>query len=351
MAKSTVSDCFRYRQKWSAALLLAIVFFVVSGCSEPGPQLQTHAGMTMGTTFSVKWVATPDTVQSDLARQIDNMLLAVNQSMSTYIPDSELSLLNKQPAASTVQVSEELGEVLALALQIADASSGAFDVTVGPLVNLWGFGPDGRVTHAPSEDKIAEVRERVGYHKLDYDAESRMLTKQAASYIDLSAIAKGYGVDQVAGVLEQAGISNYLVEIGGELRAKGVKPNGQHWRIAIESPTSEIERTVQRIIEVRDTGIATSGDYRNYFEENGVRFSHTIDPATAAPIHHRLASVTVLAPTCAEADGLATTLMVLGPERGMEFASAKGIKVFMLVKTDNGFEERMSPGFEAFLVK
>jgi len=255
VAKSLVSDYFRYPHKWSAALLLAIVFFSISGCAEKEAELQSHNGMTMGTTFSVKWVPVSGTSQAEIARQIDAMLVAVNQSMSTYIPDSELSLINRLPSSSVVNVSAALGEILDLSLQIAQASEGAFDITVGPLVNLWGFGPDGRVTHAPSQEQIADISERIGYQKLDYDAEARTLTKQVDSYIDLSAIAKGYGVDQVAGVLEQAGITHYLVEIGGELRASGIKPNGQHWRIAIESPTSELPRTVQRIIEVRNTGI------------------------------------------------------------------------------------------------
>ncbi|MFW1677809.1 FAD:protein FMN transferase [Pontibacter sp. JAM-7] len=349
--KHRVSEVFSHHRQWPAALLLAILFLLVTACADTTPPMQVHSGITMGTTFSVKWIGVDGLESTEIARRIDSALVAINQSMSTYISDSELSVINQQPAGSAHQVSAELGEVLALSLEVGAISEGAFDITVGPLVNLWGFGPNGRVLHAPSEDQIATVRPQVGFHKLQYDVNTRVLTRVVKSYIDLSAVAKGYGVDYVAEILEKAGISDYLVEIGGELRARGSKPNGQPWRIAIETPTAEFERSVQRILAVRDVSIATSGDYRNYFEDNGVRFSHTIDPATAAPIDHRLASVTVLMPTCAEADALATTLMVMGPDKGMAFANEQGIKIFMLVKTDTGFEERMSPGFEQYLVQ
>ncbi|WP_379910871.1 FAD:protein FMN transferase [Marinobacterium aestuariivivens] len=338
--------------KWPAASLLAILFvalWMLGGCDSK-PQVLSHSGPTMGTSFTVKWVSADAGSLERIAPLLEQSLAAVNQSMSTYIEDSELSRFNRQPAGYSTEVSDGLFEVLSLSQQLSKSSDGAFDVTVGPLVNLWGFGPDGRVTHAPSDEKIEQIRERVGFRKLHLDADRHRVGKAAALYVDLSAIAKGYGVDELARVLEGEGIDSYLVEVGGELRARGQKPDGSPWRIAIESPVSS-GRDVQRIIEVHEIGVATSGDYRNYFEENGVRFSHTIDPATGRPIRHKLASVTVLSPTCAEADGMATLLTVLGDERGYQYAVDNGVAAFFIVKSEQGFVERMTPAFEPYLTE
>ncbi len=302
----------------------------------------------MGTSFTVKWVSSDSAADKKLPAQISQLLVEVNNSMSTYQKDSELSRINQMPAGDSVTLSEGLAEVLSKALDISQSSGGAFDVTVGPLVNLWGFGPDGRVIRAPDHSEIELLRQRVGYHYISLV--DRKLTRERNVYIDLSAIAKGYGVDQVAKLLEKAGISNYLVEIGGELRARGLKPDGSRWKIAIEAPLAG-ERKVQRIIEVRDVGIATSGDYRNYFEENGIRFSHTIDASTGMPINHRLASVTVLADDCATADALATAMMVLGPDKAEPYAEQQGVEALLIIKSDDGFIERMTPGFANYLVE
>ncbi|WP_363317822.1 FAD:protein FMN transferase [uncultured Amphritea sp.] len=302
----------------------------------------------MGTSFTVKWVSSDNSRDTSLPAQIDQLLVEVNNSMSTYQKDSELSRINQMPAGDSAMLSDGLAEVLNKALEISQSSGGAFDVTVGPLVNLWGFGPDGRVIRAPDDAEIEALRQRVGYHYIKLSG--NQLNRERNVYIDLSAIAKGYGVDQVANLLEKAGINAYLVEIGGELRARGNKPDGSHWKIAIEAPVAG-ERIVQRIIEVRDVGIATSGDYRNYFEENGIRFSHTIDPATGKPINHRLASVTVLAEDCAEADALATAMMVLGPDQAETYAEQQGVEALLIIKSDDGFIEKMTPGFSNYLVE
>ncbi|WP_420553859.1 FAD:protein FMN transferase [Neptuniibacter marinus] len=353
VANTSMFVIMRQAKKWPAALLLATSVFVcllLSGCESEQPKIVSHQGMTMGTTFTVKWVSS-QSPQSDteLNKLIDNTLVDINQSMSTYIPDSELSILNRTPAGEFLSVSEPLAHVLALSKKISVETEGAFDNTVGPLVNLWGFGPDGRVVKMPLQSELDSVRDRVGY---DYvKIEGTQVVKQRQSYIDLSAIAKGYGVDVLAELLESHGIENYLVEIGGELRARGLKPDGNEWRIAIESPTNAAERTIQRIIAVKNVGIATSGDYRNYFEEEGVRFSHTIDPVTGKPINHKLVSVTVLMPTCAEADALATAMMVMGPDKAFQFAQTHKLNVFLIVKTDTGFEEKMTPGFNEFMVQ
>ncbi len=338
--------------KWPAASLLATLFvwlLILSGCSsDPEKQVLSVSGATMGTTYTVKWVSsTPDSVVR-VGDKLEQSLLAVNQAMSTYIADSELSRFNREGSGYGTQVSAGLFEVLQLAQDISESTQGAFDVTVGPLVNLWGFGPDGRVTHAPEQAQIDEARQRVGYQHLQLDAQTLRATKDADLYVDLSAIAKGYGVDELARVMEHEGIDSYLVEIGGELRARGLKPDGSGWRIAIESPVDG-GREVQRVITVHETGVATSGDYRNYFQEEGVRFSHTLDPLTGRPITHQLASVTVLSPTCAEADALATALTVMGDERGYQYAVDNQVAAFFIVKSENGFVERMTPQFEQYL--
>lgn len=335
--------------KRPVALLLVVLslLFVLLGCSRQ-PQIFAYQGQTMGTTFTVKWVSSNTALDSKLAAQIDQLLIDINHSMSTYQNDSELSRINQRPAAESVTLSVGLTQVLKQALEISHSSGGAFDVTVGPLVNLWGFGPEGRIIRAPAEADIEALRQRVGYHYIHLVGQQ--LSRERDVYIDLSAIAKGYGVDQVAELLESSGIMAYLVEIGGELRARGHKPDGGHWKIAIESPDSA-ERKVQRIIKVNDIGIATSGDYRNYFEENGVRFSHTINPVTGAPINHKLASVTVLASNCATADALATAMMVLGPDQAEAYAEEQEVEALLIIKSDEGFVEIMTPGFANYLVK
>jgi len=329
---------------WPAALLLAV--FVLAGCQK-SPEVVGFNGLTMGTSFSVRWVDVDPARVEALRPKVGALLKDVNQQMSTYISDSELSQFNRAPAGSRVALSQDLAKVVAAALELSKQTAGAYDVTVGPLVNLWGFGPEGRVVKAPSQEQLDALRSRVGYHALTLSSDG-FLTKAGDQYVDLSSIAKGYGVDRVAELLEQEGIASYLVEIGGELRAKGVKPDGSDWRVAIESPVEGV-REVERVIGVKDIGIATSGDYRNYFEQDGVRFSHTIDPRTGYPIRHRLASVTVLRPTCMEADALATALMVLGEEEGLRFAREREIAAFFIVKDNDGFREVSTPEFEAFV--
>ncbi|MGB2131517.1 MAG: FAD:protein FMN transferase [Marinobacterium sp.] len=335
--------------KWLAASLLAVFVFGILGCNQtPKEQVVGFDGLTMGTSFSMKWVAESDVDVDQVKTEVGALLSRINQQMSTYIDDSELSVLNKTEPGREMVVSPELMQVLQEAQRISNLTGGAFDVTVGPLVNLWGFGPDGRITHAPEDEQIQSLQARIGYRFVYLEPETLQLTKAGQQYIDLSAIAKGYGVDELARVLEVRGVEHYLVEIGGELRAKGGKPGGEPWRLAIETPSAG-ERSVQDVISVTAGAVATSGDYRNYFEEDGVRFSHTIDPRTARPITHRLASVTVIRPTCAEADALATALMVMGEEEGYNFALEQGIDAFFISKADQGFQTRHTPGFAQYM--
>ncbi|GAA0686491.1 FAD:protein FMN transferase ApbE [Marinobacterium maritimum] len=335
--------------KWLAASLLAVFVLGVLGCNQaPRESVIGFQGLTMGTSFSMKWVDTDDSRLAGIRSEAGVLLAKINQQMSTYIDDSELSLLNQVGTGVKHPVGAELMQVLLLAQQVSDKTNGAFDVTVGPLVNLWGFGPDGRITHQPEQAAIDRLKEKIGYRFLHLDPAAGTVLKEHDQYVDLSAIAKGYGVDQLAALLEVHGIQRYLVEIGGELRIKGLKPGDEPWRLAIEAPQAG-ERQVQQVISIQQGAVATSGDYRNYFEEGGVRYSHTIDPRTAHPIRHRLASVTVITDNCAEADALATALMVMGEEQGYNFAIEQGLKALFISKADEGFETRYTPGFDPYL--
>jgi thiamine biosynthesis lipoprotein len=279
-----------------------------------------------------------------LKAEIDDALIQVNALMSTYDPRSELSLLNSTQAGVPFAISEQTEYVLMEALRLNQLSEGSLDVTVGPLVNLWGFGPDQRPDKIPSPSQLSSIAELVGVDKFTLNA-GVVIKSNSNVYIDLSTIAKGYGVDVVADILERNQIQNYLVEIGGEMRVSGTKPMGVEWRIAIEKPTVG-ERAIQQIISIGDNAIATSGDYRNYFEQDGVRYSHLIEPTTGYPISHNLVSVTVIHPSSMTADGLATALNVMGTEKAKEIALRNNIAVFMVLKENGIFVEYFSPAFE-----
>lgn len=334
---------------WLALIGLAI--FVFWWFQPERLQQVTIQGQTMGTYYMVKVVAPSSESIDDtqLKSEIDALLVAVNKSMSTYDKHSELSLFNQSKSTEPQPISSDLAYVIDESIRLGELSEGALDVTVGPLVNLWGFGPDGRPEVIPSDEAIAKARKRVGLQHLSLSPQG--LSKAIPElYVDLSAIAKGYGVDQVARLLTQHGFANVMVDIGGELYLKGHNSSREPWRIAIEKPVSG-ERTVQQIIAASGKGVATSGDYRNYFEVDGVRFSHTIDPATAKPIGHKLVSVTVLHDSTMTADGVATALMVMGNEKGLKLAESFGLAVYMVIKTDSGFEGLATQAMQAYLVE
>jgi len=309
-------------------------------------------GRTMGTTYNIKVVATVEEAEAlQLQQKIDVVLKQVNQEMSTYIPDSEISRFNQSTSLKPVEISAGFARVLAESIRLGELSGGKLDITVGPLVNLWGFGPEQRPEKVPSDEILASTRSRVGLKNLHLDG--NQLSKGIPNlYIDLSTTAKGYGVDVVAELIEANGITNYLVEIGGEMRLKGFKHTGELWAIAIEKPIldpSGEQRAVHQVIIPKDNAIATSGDYRNYFEADGQRFSHIIDPATGKPINHNLVSVTVIAPASMTADGLSTSLMVMGEEQGMEFAVKNDLAALFISKTENGFSEQFTVKFKQYL--
>jgi len=319
----------------------ALAVMLMAGCTDaPRPVLAEFGGMTMGTSFTVK-VVTPGGVadMGRLQRTVDQRLREIDQRMSTYIPDSELSRLNHNRDPGWIDLSPELHEVIRLALDISALTGGAFDITIGPVVNLWGFGPDAATRHVPDPETLRAIRDRTGFDKLQLAHGRPALRKHLPEiYIDLSGIAKGYGVDAVATSLEANGIGSYMVEVGGEVRARGYNVAGRPWQIGIEQPLTG-SRAVERVVALHDMAMATSGDYRNYFEEGGVRYSHIVDPVSGTPIRHRLASVTVLDTAATRADALATALLVLGPDAGPTLAEREGIPAFFIIRAGDGFED------------
>ncbi len=327
------------------AVLGGVFLLLLGACQPANPTVSLH-GETMGTTYSVVISDSREPLDaSHLKTKVDSLLEAVNDVMSTYRPDSELSRLNAAPVDTPVAVSPELLGVLSAAQQISKETQGRYDVTVGPLVNLWGFGPGKFRDEPPVESELAKARARVGYQQLEVDVAAARVSKHLPGlYVDLSSIAKGYGVDRVAALLEQQGATAYLVEIGGEVRARGKSPRGDDWKIGIEKPQPG-GRAVQMIVPLRDRAVATSGDYRNYFEKDGIRYSHTIDATTGRPITHRLVSVSVLAADAMTADAWATALDVLGEVEGVELAESKGLAAYFIYRQGEEFKTIMTPEF------
>ncbi len=303
----------------------------------------------MGTYYRIT-ARCPGVRAQAVSHEVETTLSTVNGEMSTYQSDSELSRFNQAPVDVWLPASAELRTVIRTALEISVLSDGAFDVTVGPLVNLWGFGPDGTISRSPSAAAIEGALQRVGSRYLELDDDLGELRKRKALYVDLSAIAKGYGVDRVAAQLTSLGCTDHLVDVGGEVASRGQSPAGHAWRIGIEVPDPETFGAVQRIVPISDMAVATSGDYRNFLDlEDGRRVSHTVDPRTGSPVFHDLASVTVLASSAMWADGLATALNVLGPEEGLALAERQGLAAVFLIRRADGFEERYTTAMRNYL--
>ncbi len=335
--------------------LVLLAFFYaafLSACSSDSAwQVYEFSGPTMGTQYNIKIVGDKlegSVEREELSQLITQSLDEINQSMSTYITDSELSLFNLSPEQKWFSVSPMLCDVLLAAQDVSIKSQGAFDVTVGPLVNMWGFGPS-KTQNLPSKEQIERTLAQVGYEALELDCASGRIKKHKAIYVDLSAIAKGYAADFVAQKLVQAGILNAMVEIGGELRVKGKNANQVNWQIAIEKPAL-IRGSAMQVLSVSEVGVATSGEYRNYYERDGRRVSHTVDPKTGEPISHKLASVTVVASTSGLADAWATALNVLGPERGFALAEQHQLAAFFILRAEDDFVVNYTPRFEDYMV-
>lgn len=333
---------------------LAFLFVaLLSACESKQPTGFLFQGSTMGTQWHASLVELPEgKSQADIQAGIEQVLIEVNNQMSTWQKDSEISRFNQSSSADWVAVSPEFVEVVKTANTLSEQSQGVFDISIGPLVNLWGFGAGREAMDAvPNTQQITDVLQQVGYNKLSWQVNPPALKKTVPKlYLDLSAIAKGFGVDQAGRYLESLGIKDYMMEIGGEIRTRGKSPRGDAWRIAIEKPVDQ-GRAIQQGVALVDSGLATSGDYRNFFVKGGQRYSHTINPKTGYPIKHSLASVSVLAKNTMLADAYATLLMALGEEKGKAFATKHQLAAYFIWRTDEGFETYMTPEFEPVLLE
>ena len=298
-------------------------------------------GKTMGTQYHINIPLTPQSIanqlnQKQLQSEIETRLQAINQEMSTYIPDSSISQFNRSHSQDWFPVSDKFLHLIHTAQTISQNSQGAFDISVMPLVNLWGFGTTTQ-NNLPTQTEINSQLKKVGYQLLQTQQQPPAIQKKHPELmIDLSAIAKGYAVDELAELLRKKGLRNFLVEIGGEIRVQGKNQQKQLWKIAIEKP-STLKRTVQQGLKLDDIAVATSGDYRNYYEKEGVRYSHTINPKTGKPITHKLASVTVFNKSTMIADAQATTIMVLGEQKGKSYAQQHSLEVYMIFREKGKF--------------
>jgi thiamine biosynthesis lipoprotein len=335
------------RDRSQHSVLAFFLLLLLAGC-EREPASLTLSGDTMGTRYHITWLPQSDSPPAEVLRsRIDEALEGVNRSMSTWREDSEISQFNSLPPGTWWQASAPFATVFQRAREVSAASDGAYDVTVAPLVDLWGFGPS-LGSEVPAQERITQALGQVGIGYVDYDQQAARLRKQRVLTLDFSSIAKGYGVDVVAGVLSQSGLENYLVEIGGEIRVAGHSPRGGAWRIAVERPDA-LQRTVAATLEISDRAVATSGDYRNYFELDGVRYSHSIDPRSGWPVRHELVSVTVVHSDATSADAWATALLVLGPETALAVARRESLAVYLISRVGEDFKVEKTPELARYL--
>ncbi len=310
-------------------------------------------GFTQGTNYSVKAFGVPaDIDRQHLEKVVRGELAAIDRQLSNWNQESEISQFNASGSTDWFAVSELTAKVVAAGIEASRKSDGAFDLTVAPLVELWGFGANANNESVPNPTEIAEALSRVGWNQIEVRAAPPSLRKVKPEVrVDLAGIAQGFSVDRLANVLASLGVQSYLVEIGGEQVGGGLKPDGTPWRIGIERPVDSTAsgREVQAIVPLLNRAIATSGDYRRYREVNGKRYSHTIDPRSGYPIEHHLASVSVLAETCGLADALSTTLMVLGSDNGYEWAVANELAAYFVIRESEGFAVKETPMFRSLL--
>ncbi|MDE3271626.1 FAD:protein FMN transferase [Pseudoalteromonas sp. G4] len=330
-----------------------LFLFLLAACDQAPNQSKMQEvllqGKTMGTTFTIKvFVPEEKVTELSLFSDVTKILKDVNQSMSTYIPDSEINQFNRLPAGQNFIISEDFRRVTAESIRLG-VSTGTLDVTMGPLIDLWGFGPDNRPETIPSDAIIAEIKQRIGVDKLKLTPNGLMKTVDGLE-VSYSATAKGFGIDKVAEYLDSLSLTNYMVEIGGEIRTSGHKPNHSPWVLAIEQPDAAPgTREFHKLIRVNDIAMATSGDYRIFYDVDGVHYSHLIHPETGKPVRQDLVSVTVLHSSAMTADGLATALTVMGTEQAKLYAEQHNLPVYLISKTPEGLVTFASKAFEPYL--
>ncbi|YCH50880.1 FAD:protein FMN transferase ApbE [Enterobacter sp. SA197] len=325
------------------------------GCdnTSPKPEQQTVLeGKTMGTFWRVSLPATTPEQKKALVAKIQTLLDSDDRLLSTWKQDSALMQFNHATTPEPWPVSEAMADIVTMSLRIGAKTDGAMDVTIGPLVNLWGFGPDKQPVKTPTQAQIDAAKAQTGLQHLKVinQTQQQYLQKDLPGlFVDLSTVGEGYAADHLAALMEREGISRYLVSVGGALVSRGMNAQGTPWRVAIQKPTDR-ENAVEAVVDINGHGISTSGSYRNYYELDGKRISHVIDPKTGRPIEHNLVSVTVIAPTALEADTWDTGLMVLGKEKAQAVARREGLAVYMVSREGDRFTHWMSPQFSAFLL-
>ena len=335
---------------WPFVVIVATL--VIMGCSQPQQQNTTEEkrlqGQAIGTTYSIIFLGGEESFSTEqLEKEFNDLIDAANKSMSTYHKSSEISVFNRMKSTEPVKASETLRRVVAEGIRLHELTSGSLDITLKPLSGLWGFGPNQVPHKIPSDEALGAVKAKTGVDKLVIEGDQ--LSKKIVDLeVDLNAIGKGFLVDQTAQLLESHKISHYLVEVGGEMRVKGHNGQGKPWKIGVINPISGTPKA-QRAVYPGNLGVATSGDYYQYFEENGVRYSHILDPATGRPISHNLASVTVFHPSSMTADGLATAIMVMGAEKGLALAEKHNFAIYLIIRDGDKFVSKMSSAFEPHL--
>lgn len=325
----------------------AVMMFLAMGCW--GPSEHQMAGRTMGTTYHIKVVAGYFTDLEPVQKKVDTLLEQINQSMSTFRPDSEISRFNTSAEPhKPFEISPHFLRVMLAAQEVYRLTGGAWDGTVHPLVDLWGFGRKNPPTAIPPAEAIQDARLNVGFHQIEIAASGSLEKKNPSVTIDLNSIAKGYAVEQVSILLRQLGYRDFLVEIGGEVHAAGRKSNGDPWRIGINIPRKGAAMdAVYQAVALQDQAMATSGDYRNFYQIDGRSYSHIIDPRTGYPVGNHVVSATVIADNCPLADGLATALIVMGPEKGLHLLNRiEGVEGLIIIENPDGsLKDFRSDGF------
>ena len=308
------------------------------------PEPLELTGKTMGTTYSIKYFSfSGEDDRQQVHQEVEKILLRVNQLMSVHLPDSEISRFNADRSGQWFTLSPETFLVLASAQELARLSQGSFDVTLGPLINLWGFGPDGQ-KKIPTPAEVQKVRQKVGYAKLELAPGQRQARKLDPELeLNPSSLAEGYGVDALASYLDQIQARSYLVEIGGEIKSRG-KKGSQYWKVAIEAPNYQ-ERKIQQVVELKDMAVSTSGDYRSFRQEKEKKYSHTIDPTTGQPVEHDMGSATVFASSCMIADAYSTAFMAMGPERALALANEQKIAAYLIIRQQGQLVVKVSEQF------
>ncbi len=329
------------------------IFLIVLLTSCIGKREILISGKTMGTTYHITVVSGYFEDTAGLKDEIEKRLKAVSRSMSTYMKDSEISRFNAlKNTEEKFYISDDFLQVMMIAKKVYEATGGAWDGTVDPLVTLWGFGRSGVRDSIPSPDEITSCLANVGFEQIEISEEKYLRKKNASVSLDLASIAKGYGVDQIADLIGKKGFKDFLVEIGGEVVASGLRTDGKPWKIGINTPRKDaLLNQVYNIVNLQNKALATSGDYRNFFEAEGKRYSHILDPETGYPVTNRVVSVSVMADNCTLADGLATGIMVMGHEKGIEAVNRlNGVECLIVVEEENGtFSDYYSKGFKQII--